>query len=456
MNADRCLCIDFGNSFTKLALRPDRELPSDYLRCAGLDYDRGLNLCIPTLAVRVIEGVRERWFFGADALDVQQYTPGATFFRDWKRDLFQESESELRQEFGGQVSAGKKKREGRRRGCSVEELDVISRGFFRWVRDFANRVMEERGLGGIGDVVVRISIPSFALGTPEEMRLLSVLSQAGFHLAPSQPTIPEPLANAIGVFSDGRNVAGEQGFGVNYEEMFWGTRLSDVMRTRSTDLSGTPRIFWSLVADLGAYTLDFAMLGFSTTDPQRSLRQTFYGRDRFGIYSEPLGISHLFQRLRDALYPAKRPIFDELIAGRLPEEQTLFFENVFLRRIPFEYRNTGMVIGEGEEGALIWRELQAFALEAAQKMKLFLDHYRYKRVDEVVFTGGGMNIPVIRDALFAVAEQFNATHGFVPSHPEEQLPPALLDRIDQFQVRGATALGGSSLFFDEAVEILNA
>lgn len=456
MNTARCLCIDFGNSFTKLALRPEREAPSDYVRSPGLDYDRGLNLCIPTMAARLIEGVRERWFFGADALDVQQYTPGATFFRDWKRDFFQESESELRQEFGGAVSAGKRKGEGRRRGCSVEELDVISRGFFRWVRDFANQAMAETGLGAVDDVVTRISIPSFALGSTEEYRLLSVLSQAGFVLAPSQPTIPEPLANAIGVFSDGRNVAGAGGSGVNYEEMFWGTRLSEVMRTRSEDLSGTPRIFWSLVADLGAYTLDFAMLGLSTTDPQRSLRQTFYGRDRFGIYSEPLGISHLFQRIRDALYPAKRPIFDELIAGRLPEEQTLFFENVFLRGIPFEYRSTGLVIGEGEEGQQIRKELAAFAREAAMKMRLFLEHYRYKRVDEVVFTGGGMNIPIIRDALFAVAEQFDATHGFVPSHPEEQLPAPLLDRIDQFQVRGATALGGSSLFFDEAVEILNA
>lgn len=456
MNTDRCLCIDFGNSFTKLALRPDRELPSDYLRCAELDFDRGLNLCIPTMAVRLIEGVRERWFFGVDALDVQQYTPGATFFRDWKRDFFQESESELREMFGVGVFARKRKKEGRRRGCSEEEMDVISRGFFRWLREFANRAMQDRGLGGIGEVVTRVSIPSFALGSDEETRLLSVLSQAGFQLAPSQPTIPEPLANAIGVFSDGRNVPGEGGFGVNFEEMFWGTRLSEVMRTRSVDLSGTPRIFWSLVADLGAYTLDFAMLGFSTTDPQRSLRQTFYGRERFGIYSEPLGISHLFQKIRDTLYPAKRPIFDELIAGRLPEEQTLFFENVFMRGIPFEYRNTGMVIGEGEEGEQIRKELTVFANLAARKMRLFLDHYRYKRVDEVVFTGGGMNIPVIRDALFAVAEQFNATHGFVPSHPEEELPASLLDRIDQFQVRGATALGGTSLFFDEAEEILNA
>jgi hypothetical protein len=140
----------------------------------------------------------------------------------------------------------------------------------------------------------------------------------------------------------------------------------------------------------------------------------------------------------------------------LPEEQTLFFENVFLRGIPFEYRNTGLVIGEGDEGLQIRRELFVFAREAARKLRLFLEHYRYKRVDEVVFTGGGMNIPAIRDALFAVAEQFSATHGFVPSHPEERLPAPLLDRIDQFQVRGATALGGSSLFFDEAVEILNA
>jgi len=453
---ERCLCIDFGNAFTKLALRTDREQPSDYLRCRELDYDRGLNLCIPTLAVRVIDRERERWFFGADALDIQQYTPGATFFRDWKHDFFQETELELTMEARGVPGIQKRSGGHRKRAANREELEVIAPGFFRWVADFADRVMAERGLGGIDEVPTRVSIPSFALGTEEEYRLLSILGQAGFRVAASQPSLPEPLANAIGVFSDGRNVLRAEDHRVNFEEMFWGTRLSEIMRTRALDASGLPRIFWSLVADLGAYTLDFAMLGFSTTDPQRSLRQTFYGRERFGMYSEPLGISHLFQRVRDSLYPAKRPIFDELIAGRLPEEQTLFFENLFLHSRPFEYRDTGMVIGEGEEGAEIRKEIERFAREAARKMRLFLEHFRYRRIDEVIFTGGGMNIPVVRDAMFAVAQQFQAGHGFVPSHPEEDLVAGGLERIDQFQVRGATALGGSSVFFDETEDILNA
>ncbi|MEO0447788.1 MAG: hypothetical protein AAF191_17095, partial [Verrucomicrobiota bacterium] len=299
----QCLCIDFGNSFTKLALRVDRDQPSDYLRSSELDYDRGLNLCIPTMAVRVVEGNRERWFFGADALDVQPYTTGATYFRDWKRDFFAETETEL----DGSDRAGRRGN----KSATIEELDVIARGFFRWVREFAEEVMRERGFGSLDEVSTRISIPSFSLGTEVEYRLLSILGQAGFHVASCQPSLPEPLANAIGVFTDGRNVVKERESDLDMEGMFWGTRLQEIMQGREDGMSGAPRAFWTLIADLGAYTLDFAMLGFSTTDPRRTLRTTFYGRERFGVWSEPLGISDLYRRIRDGLYPAKRPVFDE-------------------------------------------------------------------------------------------------------------------------------------------------
>ncbi len=448
---ERCLSIDFGNSFTKLAIRPARDEASRFVRHADLDWDRGLNLCVPTLAVRVGEEPSARWFFGVDALDVPAFTPGAIFFRDWKRDFFRDAE----QSAGDRATLERRWRIG----VGVDELDEIVRGYFAWLRGFVDEALEAEGQAPLGEeTVVRVAIPSFALNSRAEAELLDVLRGSDFVADPVQPTLPEPLANAIGIFAEGRNAlaegSGNGRSGMDLHAMFSGTELINVVAGRAQGLGG-PRTFWTLVVDLGAYTVDFAMIGFSTGDLRRSLMTTFYGRDRFALHSEPIGISDLYRSIRDELYPGKRGVFDEIVQGRVPGTLIPFLDNLFFYRRPFEYRETGMVFGEPGEVEKIHDVVKGFAGDLAARLKTFMKSQGYHRVDEVIMTGGGMNVPEVRDALFATAQKFQASHAFVPAHPEEALDGLALERIHPLQVRGATALGGTSVFFDEAVEILN-
>ena len=77
------ICIDFGNTYTKVAIRPNANARSDVLTDAALSFDE-LNMCIPTLAGRVQKNGKESWFFGNDVLQYRANTPGLTVFRNWK------------------------------------------------------------------------------------------------------------------------------------------------------------------------------------------------------------------------------------------------------------------------------------------------------------------------------------------------------------------------------------
>ena len=50
------ICIDFGNTYTKVAIRTNRTSSSQMLRDASLTFDEK-NVCIPTLASRL----RQKW-----------------------------------------------------------------------------------------------------------------------------------------------------------------------------------------------------------------------------------------------------------------------------------------------------------------------------------------------------------------------------------------------------------
>ena len=71
-------------------------------------------------------------------------------------------------------------------------------------------------------------------------------------------------------------------------------------------------------------------------------------------------------------------------------------------------------------------------------------------MQELVLTGGGCNIPAVRDALMMAAQ---AAGGFVKTHApnlrQEQANSPLIDRLDTATSRGASALGGASIYFEQ-------
>jgi len=452
MSFDPCLSIDFGNAFTKVAVRPEVPGPSVHLSHPDLQFDRGLNVCIPTTAVKIGVGSFARWYFGADAMDVPFNRPGCHFFHDWKHDFFQPSESGLDGSVLGSAALVGNSGGARPSAISPDELDRVARGFFEWLRLFLDDRLAERDLPSVRDCSTRIAIPAFALDSEPEARLLAILGEAGFRVAYAQPTLPEPLANALGIFTGGRNVSG-QGPDLDHS-LFEGTRMMEAMRARAAHRSG-PLTFWTLAADLGAYTLDMAVIGFSTSNPTRSLMDTYYGKERFALFSEPLGVADLNHRIRSVLEPANRSAFDAIIRGSDPGDLHLLQDNLFHWRRPFLPRGSTQPLGEGREGERIHREVELFAQEAALKLQRFLKRYQYNRIDEVVLTGGGMYLPAIRDAVFRTAERLGATHAYVPVRAGDEPSQHVYTPLSGLQVRAGTAIGGASVFFDQATEILN-
>ncbi len=452
MTYDPCLSIDFGNAFTKVAVRPAAPSQTTAVSHPDLQFDRGLNVCIPTMAVKVGTGGIAQWYFGADAMDVPFNRPGCHFFHDWKHDFFQPAERNNEGVVIGAATWVTHSAQVRSSAISPDELDRVARGFFEWLRLFLDDRLAERSLPAVRDCITRIAIPAFAIDSEPESRLLAIMGEAGFRTAYSQPTLPEPLANAIGIFTSGRNgtAQGE----LDHAALFEGTRMVEAMRARALHRSG-PLTFWTLAADLGAYTLDMAVIGFSTSDPSRSLMDTYYGKERFALCSEPLGISDLTQRIRAVLEPANRSAFDAIIRGSDPGELHLLQDNLFHWRRPYLPRGGSQAIGEGREGERIHHEVDQFAEEAGAILRHFLKRYQYNRIDEVVLTGGGMYIPAMRDSLFRVTEKLGATHAYVPARAGDQPPHHIYTPLSGLQVRAGTATGGASVFFEMAPEILN-
>lgn len=80
------LSIDFGNSYTKVALRPDRETATTAIKDTSLNWDEE-NICVPTLAAHV--GRSGGWCYGTDATRFRPDYPGLTVHRNWKPRLFE-------------------------------------------------------------------------------------------------------------------------------------------------------------------------------------------------------------------------------------------------------------------------------------------------------------------------------------------------------------------------------
>ena len=66
-----------------------------------------------------------------------------------------------------------------------------------------------------------------------------------------------------------------------------------------------------------------------------------------------------------------------------------------------------------------------------------------------------MYLPAVRDALFRVTEKLGATHAYVPVRAGDTPTQHVYTPLTGLQTRAGTAIGGASVFFDLATEILN-
>ncbi|MBX2798912.1 MAG: hypothetical protein KTR31_14645 [Myxococcales bacterium] len=414
------VCIDFGNSYTKVGVRWDPELPSDLVKDDALQYDDELYVCIPTAAAVVRRESGDRWFLGTDLVGVREGIPGLQVFRNWKPAFFGGSEE--------------------------PEVDEVAERYFRWLRTLVDPALREFGPSFSERYVTRITLPAFGPQARSEQRLLGILERAGWRAAAAAPCVSEPVANALGIFTQGRNAVWLPDNAARPRahtgKMLAGTPLLEVARRRY-DNKYSQKMYWTLIVDLGGYTLDFAMLGFDVTSMDMP-HGTHNGQRRFETQSRPLGVAALDRHVADALPETARERFVALIDASDQRGLEELHRRVYQRGRDYRLRRGGGVIG----GDAVRSCIERFADEAASLTEAFIEQGQYERIDDLVLTGGGMNIPAVRDAIrLSLADISRFKHAWVAATADEVLA-SHYKRLEPRYVRGATALGGSTVYFD--------
>src|SRR5262249_5702468 len=150
------------------------------------------------------------------------------------------------------------------------------------------------------------------------------LEEAGWRPAPHRPALTEPLANTIGAFSEGKNAThmGPRD-GRRYPtpgKMFRESGLFERIREAILDEAGK-KVAWTMIADLGGYTADFAMLGIVLEGDLSDLDGQYEGKKRLATHSDAIGIADLDRRICKLLSPEKAAAIDEM--GRDPDQHRL-------------------------------------------------------------------------------------------------------------------------------------
>ncbi|HHO50885.1 MAG TPA: hypothetical protein ENK18_08410, partial [Deltaproteobacteria bacterium] len=427
------ISIDFGNSYTKVGLRPALDEPSEPAQDGSLVFDDDLNLCIPTLAAVAERRGRQRWLFGTDVMKLGEGTRGVTVFRNWKPEFFDGDRGDTERDALAQVARDEAwARAKAALGLTEEQrsdfealqplppppppLDEIARGYFRWLKSFLDPICAAEGIE-LEEAETRITLPAFGGQAKAEQEILAVLRGAGFRCARVAPCLPEPVANAIGIFTEGRNVIwrppGHREPRPHLGHMFRDCRMFQAARAKALNRYGR-RMHWTLIADLGGYTLDFAMVGFDLKAMDVPLTGRFQGKRRLSRASMPLGVADLDRRVSEALPPEQHAAFEQVIRTIDQRRLEALHRNLYQRRSPYVVQG-GITLGGGGDMVRIGACLDAFAAQVADVAERFMEIEQHTRIDELILTGGGMNIPAVRDQLCERMVRYNLRGAYVPS-----------------------------------------
>ncbi len=446
------LCIDFGNSFTKVAIRKGSECQSRLLADVGVQTDDILYACVPTVAAHLDS---DGWYFGLDVEKFQDQIEGLTVYRNWKPEFFKTANNQLLPGISGlaQQQPQLKKRGRTKKNAAPPaptiDFHAIGIGYFRWLREFWDGACIKATGKPCSALPVRVTLPSFGAQSGAELKLKNILTEAGWKFDDVFPVLPEPLANVIGALSNGANHRHPKVQQADYGQMFRETGLFH--RMRQAVMANGNKVAWTLIVDVGGFTTDFAMLGIDLTELSAELMAEIDGKPGLKHHSNALGIADLDRRVQDVLPAAKRLAFTELIAKPGTRRLEGFHETVY-GRTTRQVVKRGIVIGETESERTAIREVIAkFAGEVAERTEEFLSHYNYDRVDDVILTGGGTMISEVRDTLMTRLKYYGygVAHCHIPTG-EDAKPP--FRRLSKELPRGGTAIGGTSLYFDYALD----
>jgi len=441
MRNSQVLSIDFGSAYTKLAVRMGWDDEAVLIRDTPV-ASRDSAFCIPSVVACVERSGKEEWLIGAAAAN-QLPGKGIRVYRNWKAGLF--SEKTLSQDGGGGLALGS--------DCSGEECVQIGVRFFRALRKSLSQMPFDEEVTGLP---VRVCIPRLGEGNSGEQRITVILKEAGWQVGSPRPAVYEPESNALGVLSRGRNATWIplpmdfmpwRGRSVHLRDMLEPSGLNTAFR-QMRDCYGV------LVVDIGAFTTDFGYVRFDS-----SFRTDDWNRPTIIQRSYELGINELDRSVLQELRPEAREAIRTSSAGDWDSHKiTLYKGDDVAFRNP---RGGVLVIGQGDEGKAIKKALRQFADRVDQARMDFYEKARPDAIDAVHFTGGGAMIDLVRQVLTKRVEQEGVSRVYDLLDEEEARRTirsrkghadagAIEARARQNQelVRGGSAIGGCSVFFE--------
>lgn len=470
--ADRVFSIDLGSSYTKVALRADPT--ADAQPIAPIGSQGSPAFCVPTVvSVERRPDNRPRLEFGPRAADMT--TSGdITVYRNWKKSVFLKPQADghhspleallasgeladLAAKFdvtGTQLgylrqiaAAARGLVAGPTRPLSAESFEhknavAMAAHFFKWLRDHILAACDRLPGAGLKyeAIPARLAVPAFAHGKGIETHpgcsaLLEALRRAGWPLHPDQPLVTEPYANAVGILTKGKNCVLRSGT-INLGGMFAQGPLMTVLKETAHHPS-----YRALVIDVGAFTTDFAGIEVRPEDNTVSDIDSVL---RLAQHSVPVGVTNLDEQVAAALGGEK----GRFVFGLPQYDQEAFRRNVYSEGKAYATNVHGR-IGSGAEGEAIRDAIQTFGRQLAAAVAEFCDGRPPAAMQELILSGGGAQIPAVRDALQQAAQA--GGNVYVKTHA-----PALrktaggppVAKLDPDLSRGGSAVGGASLYFE--------
>jgi hypothetical protein len=421
MRNRRLLSIDLGTAYTKIAVRRnwDDEVDALAVDTRANHEDR---FCIPSVVACTNRNGSDHWLFFREAADS---VSGETtkVFRYWKPKMFQ----------GPAVSG--------------EALEIAPR-YLAALRERLARIDP-----GLADYPVRLCVPKLREENGLEDTIGLILREAGWPAAEGSCYVYEPTANACGLLTRGRNRT-------------WSPPPKDFQRylgrqcnlSEMLDRGGLLRWLQAmneqyrvLVIDVGAFTTDFGLVEFNARFNRHDRRWRF---DRIAQESAPVGIRDLDKLLFDRLSEDQQEAVRHASTRQWEDRKRLIYSG---QAAAFKNPNGGRITIGGEvdqetvEGAIKdFTELIVLALEKFQETE------SHGRIHAYMITGGGLNIKLVREAVLGkLAKRQSGRFLDLMDETEPENAGLTLQREIEARrrqnrtlVRGASAIGGASVFFE--------
>jgi hypothetical protein len=449
MKNSEVLCIDFGSAYTKIAFRSGWDEAAQLIRDVPIAA-KETSFCVPSVVAKVerMDGIR--WAIGQAAAGLVA-GDGTKIYRHWKARLLSDrpGEHERKDSLGEAPTTDMQENE-------YHQVGVV---YFKTLKEALQRMDLPLALS---KCPVRICIPRLGESRVCQKKITAMLIEAGWQLADNSPTVFEPESNACGVFTRGRNATwyppkcSFPGRFAHYPRMFDSDGLFGAFRQAA--LSGQGGRYGVLVIDVGAFTTDFGYVEFDD-----SFYDNAIPKPDISQLSCEIGVRELDQ----AVYERMRPEVQQAVRRM----STTAWENA--KRLlytgkPAAVRNPAggmLVIGDGSEASRILQGIEEFAARVVSGKDEFCRRQVKGKVHAQVLTGGGMMIPLVRETLIKAVKEEQGTRVYDlldQDEPKQALLPRRTDsgwyhneeeidlrlRQNQELVRGGSAMGGCSVFFE--------